>query len=125
MVKSGVVLTEALEASARISGNAEVEEAVLEARQAIMGGSDLSTPLAQARVLPELLPQMVRVGEESGRLDEMLERVADLFEMEVRSAIEGAMKALEPALIVLLGVILGGIIVTMYTPIFDLMTSLS
>ena len=67
---------------------------------------------------------MVKVGEESGRLEEMLNKVADFFEMEVETAIDGAMKALEPALIVLLGVILGGIIVTMYMPIFDLMTSL-
>lgn len=124
MVQSGVILTDALLSAARISGNSQIEEAVLGARSAVMGGSDLSTPLARSQVLPELLPQMVKVGEESGRLGEMLEKVADLFEMEVKQAIEGAMKALEPALIVVLGVVLGGIIVTMYMPIFDLMTSL-
>lgn len=124
MVQSGVILPDALLAAARISGNSEVEAAVLEARTAVMGGSDLSSPLARSRVLPELLPQMVKVGEESGRLGEMLEKVAELFEMEVKTAIDGAMKALEPALIVVLGVVLGGIIVTMYIPIFDLMTSL-
>lgn len=124
MIQSGVVLTEALLAAAHISGNSEVEAAVLEARTAVMGGSDLSSPLARSRVLPDLLPQMVKVGEESGRLGEMLEKVAELFEMEVKTAIDGAMKALEPALIVVLGVVLGAIIVTMYIPIFDLMTSL-
>jgi len=124
MVHSGVILTEALLASARISANSEVEAAVLQARTAIQGGSDLSTPLSKAPVLPELFAQMVKVGEESGRLEEMLNKVADFFEMEVETAIDGAMKALEPALIVLLGVLLGGIIITMYMPIFDLMTSL-
>ena len=80
--------------------------------------------MARAEVLPPLLAQMVRVGEESGRLEEMTDKVADFFEMEVRSAVDGAMKALEPALIVVLGAVLGGIIVAMYTPVFDLMTSL-
>lgn len=124
MVQSGVNLPDALLAAARISGNSQVEAAILNARAAVMGGSDLSTPLARSRVLPDLLPQMVKVGEESGRLGEMLEKVAELFEAEVKTAIDAAMKALEPALIVVLGVILGGIIVTMYIPIFDLMTSL-
>lgn len=125
MVQSGVSLPEALLAAARISGNGPVESAILDARRAVMGGSDLSTPLSRSPVLPELLPQMVRVGEESGRLGEMLEKVAELFEAEVKAAIEAAMKVLEPVLIVFLGVVLGAIIVTMYIPIFDLMTSLA
>lgn len=124
MLHSGVTLSDVLLASARISGNGEVERAVLDARDAIMGGSDLSTPMARAKVLPPLLSQMIKVGEESGRLDEMMDKVADFYEMEVRTAIEGAMKALEPALMLLLGVVLGGVILAMYTPIFDLMTSL-
>lgn len=124
MLHSGVTLSEALLASARISGNTEVEYEILAARDAIHAGSDLSTPLSKSEVLPPLLGQMVKVGEESGRLDDMLNKVADFFEMEVRTAIDGAMKALEPALIVVLGTVLGGIIVAMYTPIFDLMTAL-
>lgn len=124
MLHSGVMLSDVLLASARISGNGEVEEAILDAREAIHAGSDLSTPMARSEVLPPLLAQMVKVGEESGRLEEMMDKVADFFEMEVRSAIDGAMKALEPALIVVLGAVLGGIIVAMYTPVFDLMTSL-
>lgn len=124
MLHSGVLLSDVLTASARIAGNGEVEAAVLEARDSIHAGSDLSTPLARSRILPPMLAQMVKVGEESGRLEEMMDKVADFFEMEVNSAVDGAMKALEPALIVVLGVVLGGIIVAMYTPIFDLMTSL-
>jgi type IV pilus assembly protein PilC len=124
MLHSGVTLSDVLTASARISGNSEVERAVLDARDAIHAGSDLSTPMARAKVLPPLLAQMVKVGEESGQLDEMMDKVADFYEMEVRTAIDGAMKALEPALIFLLGIMLGGIVVAMYTPIFDLMTSL-
>jgi len=124
MLHSGVTLSESLLASARISGNTEIEYEILAARDAIHAGSDLSTPLSKSPVLPPLLGQMVKVGEESGRLDEMLNKVADFFEMEVRTAIDGAMKALEPALIVVLGTVLGGIIVAMYTPVFDLMTSL-
>ena len=124
MLHSGVMLSDVLLAAARISGNSEVEAAVLDARDSIHAGSDLATPLAKAEILPPLLAQMVKVGEESGRLEEMLDKVADFFEMEVKAAVDGAMKALEPALIVVLGVVLGGIVAAMYTPIFDLMTSL-
>lgn len=124
MLHSGVMLSDVLLAAARISGNSEVEEAVLGARDSIHAGSDLATPLAKAEILPPLLAQMVKVGEESGRLEEMLDKVADFFEMEVKAAIDGAMKALEPALIVVLGLVLGGIVAAMYTPVFDLMTSI-
>jgi len=124
MLHSGVMLSDVLAAAARISGNGEVEAAVLNARDSIHAGSDLATPIAKADILPPLLAQMVKVGEESGRLEEMLDKVADFFEMEVKAAIDGAMKALEPALIVILGVVLGGIVAAMYTPVFDLMTSL-
>lgn len=124
MLHSGVMLSDVLLACARIAGNSEVEEAVMDARSAIHAGSDLATPLGRSPVLPPLLAQMVRVGEESGRLDEMVDKVADFFEMEVRAAVDGAMKALEPALIVVLGLVLGGIVAAMYTPVFDLMTSL-
>jgi len=124
MIHSGVMLSETLLAGARVAGNTAVEAAIMEAREAIHQGSDLSTPLISARVLPEILGQMVKVGEESGRLDEMLDKVADFFEMEVNSAVDGAMKALEPTLIIVLGAVLGGIIVAMYAPIFDLMTSM-
>ncbi len=124
MLHSGVMLSDVLLASARISGSGEVEAAVMRARDSIHAGSDLATPLARAEILPPLLAQMVKVGEESGRLEEMLDKVADFFEMEVKAAIDGAMKALEPALIVVLGVVLGGIVAAMYTPVFDLMTSI-
>lgn len=124
MLHSGVMLSDVLLASARIAGNSEVEAAVMDARSAIHAGSDLATPLARSSVLPPLLAQMVKVGEESGRLEEMVDKVADFFEMEVRGAVDGALKALEPALIVVLGVVLGGIVAAMYTPVFDLMTSL-
>jgi type IV pilus assembly protein PilC len=124
MLHSGVMLSDVLLAGSRISGNGEVEDAVLAARDSIHAGSDLATPFAKFEVLPPLLAQMVKVGEESGRLEEMLDKVADFFEMEVKAAIDGAMKALEPALIVVLGLVLGGIVAAMYTPVFDLMTSL-
>ena len=124
LVHSGVSLSDALLASAPISGNWEVQAAILHARDAIQAGSDLATPMARADVLPQLLSQMVRVGEESGRLEEMLDKVASFYETEVRVAIDGAMKALEPMLIVVLGVVLGTIVVAMYMPVFDLMTSL-
>jgi len=124
MLHSGVMLSDVLLASSRIAGNGEVEAVMMGARDSIHAGSDLATPLAKAEILPPLLAQMVKVGEESGRLEEMLDKVADFFEMEVKAAIDGAMKALEPALIVILGLVLGGIIAAMYTPVFDLMTSL-
>lgn len=124
MLHSGVMLSDVLLAGSRIAGNTEVEAAILEARSSIHAGSDLATPLGRALVLPPLFGQMVKVGEESGRLEEMMDKVADFFEMEVRAAVEGAMKALEPTLIVMLGLVLGGIVAAMYTPVFELMTSL-
>jgi type IV pilus assembly protein PilC len=124
MVHSGVILSDTLYASARIAGNTIVEAEFLAARDAIHEGSDLSTPFTTSKVMPRLLGQMVKVGEESGRLDEMLEKVADFFEMEVNAAVEAAMKMLEPAMIIFLGAVLGGIIIAMYAPIFDLMTAM-
>jgi len=101
------------------AGNDVVEKAVRDSREAVAGGTDLSTALARASVLPSLVPGMLEVGEQTGRLDMMFAKVADFFEREVESEIDGLLRALEPALVVVVGVVLGAIVAAMYLPIFD------
>jgi len=119
LLSSGVGILEALTVGARTAGNDVVEKAVRDSREAVAGGTDLSTALARASVLPSLVPGMLEVGEQTGRLDMMFAKVADFFEREVESEIDGLLRALEPALVVVVGVVLGAIVAAMYLPIFD------
>lgn len=119
LLASGVSILEALVAGARTSGNAVMEEAVLRARDSVAMGSTVAEALAMNSVLPSLVPRMVGVGEQTGRLSAMLSKVADFYEREVDTEVDGLLKALEPALVVCVGVVLGGIVVAMYLPIFD------
>lgn len=119
LLSSGVTILDALVAGAKTSGNALVEEALLQAQGNVAMGFGIADSLAVHGVLPSLVPNMVGVGEQTGRLDHMFTKVADFYEREVDAEVEGLLKALEPALVVMVGVILGGIVVTMYLPIFD------
>ncbi len=119
LLGSGVSILEALEAASRTTGNVVIERAVMQARDGVEQGMGISGPLSVSRVLPPLVSRMVNVGEQTGRLDEMFAKVADFYEHEVDAAVEGLLKALEPALVVVVGVVLGGMVVAMYLPIFD------
>lgn len=119
LLGSGVPILDALEAASRTTGNVVIERAVMQTRDGVEQGLGVSGPLAMARVLPPLVSRMVNVGEQTGRLDEMFSKVADFYEREVDAAVDGLLKALEPALVVLVGALLGGIVVAMYLPIFD------
>ena len=123
LLTAGTKLIEALTASAATTGNAVIERALLGSRPAIESGEGISQPLAETGILPRLVSRMVEVGEQSGHLDEMFEKIAIFYEGEVDTAVQRLMKALEPALIVVVGVILGGMVVALYLPIFEALTS--
>lgn len=120
LIASGVPILEGLEITARTSGNKVVETAVLDSRVSIAGGDTISEPLRKRDVFPPMVVQMINVGEQTGGLDEMLNKVADFYDSEVDSAVDAMTSVLEPIMIVFLGVVVGGMVVAMYLPIFDI-----
>ncbi len=119
LLTSGVSILDALEAASRTAGNQVIENAIRRTREDVAQGVEISVALGQHHVLPAMVSNMVGVGEQTGRLDEMFGKVAYFFEREVEIEIEGLLRALEPALVVIVGVVLGGIVMAMYMPIFD------
>lgn len=124
MLSSGVTILDGLEITARTSGNRVIHDAVMESRAAIAGGKSISEPLKESAVFPPMVTQMIHVGEETGDLDGMLNKIADFYDDEVDVAVENLLKVLEPALIVILGTVVGGMIVAMYLPIFGLVNAI-
>lgn len=120
LLKSGVPILEAMETVAKTSGNKRVEEVINGARASIREGQGMTEPLKKGGIFPPMVIQMVGVGEETGKIDEMLMRTANFYEEEVDTAVEGLSAAMEPLIIVFLGVVLGVIIVAMFLPIFSL-----
>ncbi len=123
LVSSGVAILDGLEITARTSGNRVVHDAIMESRASIAGGDTISEPLKKSGVFPPMVVQMINVGEQTGGLDEMLTKIADFDDEEVDAAVEALLSALEPVMIVFLGVIVGGMIVAMYLPIFDMINA--
>jgi type IV pilus assembly protein PilC len=123
LVSSGVAILDGLEITARTAGNRVVHDAIMESRASIAGGDTISEPLKKSGVFPPMVVQMINVGEQTGGLDEMLTKIADFYDEEVDAAIEALLSALEPVMIVFLGVIVGGMIVAMYLPIFDMINA--
>ena len=120
LLGSGVPLLAGLEITARTAGNLAIEDAVLVSRAAIERGETVSAPLRRAGMFPPMVIQMIGVGEASGALDAMLAKVADFCEEEVDATVAGLLTLLEPVMIALLGLVIGGIVIAMYLPIFDL-----
>lgn len=120
LLGSGVPLLAGLEITAKTAGNLVIEDAVLVARDAIERGETVSAPLRRAGMFPPMVVQMIGVGETSGALDVMLARVADFCEEEVDATVAGLLTLLEPVMIALLGLVIGGIVIALYLPIFDL-----
>lgn len=120
LLKSGVPILEALETVAKTSGNLRVEDVINQARASIREGQGMTEPLKRGGIFPPMIIQMVSVGEETGKIDDMLMRAANFYEEEVDTAVEGLSAAMEPLIIVFLGVTLGTIIVAMFLPMFDL-----
>jgi type IV pilus assembly protein PilC len=122
LVAAGVPILEGLRITARSAGNRVVEGAVMLAREAVTAGRPLSEPLRTAPVFPPMVVHMISVGESTGALDQMLSKIADFYDDEVDSAVGALMSLLEPVMIVILGVIIGGLVVALYLPIFKIVT---
>lgn len=125
LMSSGVPILDGLEITARTAGNAIVEDAIMVTRMSIERGETVSAPLEKTKVFPPMVTQMINVGETTGALDAMLSKIADFYEEEVDTAVAGLMTLLEPVMISILGVIVGGIVISMYMPIFKLIEKLS
>jgi len=124
LISSGVPILDALEITATTSGNAVVEDAIMETRKSVEGGQSLAGPLKQTDVFPPMVVQMIAVGEQTGALDNMLSKIADFYEDEVDTAVANLMTLMEPLLILFLGTVVGGIVISMYLPIFDLINQI-
>ncbi len=120
LLSSGVPILDALDICAKTSGNREVARAVLHARTRISEGQDMSGPLGETKVFPSMVTQMIGVGEQTGAMDQMLQKIADFYEDEVDSAVGAMTSLIEPMMMAFLGVVVGGLIVAMYLPVFDL-----
>jgi len=125
LLTSGVPILEGLNITAKTSGNAILEDVIYELRQRIEGGGTMADPMRQSGFFPPMVTQMVGVGESTGELDTMLVKVADYFEEEVDVVVANLLTILEPVLMVFLGVIVGGIVIAMYLPLFKLIEILS
>jgi type IV pilus assembly protein PilC len=121
LTASGVPILEGLEITARTSGNAIVEDAIMAVRKAVEEGKTISAPLAETKVFPPMVVQMINVGEQTGALDQMLTKIADFYEEEVDVAVAGLMKLIEPLMIVILGGIIGTIVTAMYLPMYAIL----
>ncbi len=125
LISSGVPILDGLEITAKTSGNAIVEDAIMVTRTSIERGETISAPLKDTKVFPSMVTQMIGVGEATGALDTMLGKIADFYEEEVDTAVAGLLTLLEPIMIAVLGVVVGGIVIAMYMPIFDLISKLT
>jgi type IV pilus assembly protein PilC len=125
LMSSGVPILDGLDITAKTSGNAVVEKAINEARSHIERGETIAAPLRETGVFPPMVAQMIGAGESTGALDAMLAKIADFYEDEVDLAVAGLLTLLEPVMICVLGVIVGGIVVSMYLPLFELISQLS
>jgi type IV pilus assembly protein PilC len=125
LLSSGVPILDGLDITARTSGNAIIERAILTTRSGIERGETVSGPLKETNVFPSMVVQMINVGETTGALDTMLSKIADFYEDEVDAAVAGMLTLLEPIMIAFLGVVVGGIVIAMYMPIFDLISKLT
>ncbi len=123
LVSSGVSILEGLEITAKTAGNQVVHNAVMESRQSIAGGETIAAPLEKSKVFPPMVISMIAVGEQTGGLDEMLSKIADFYDEEVDVAVSALLSLMEPMMIVVLGVIVGGMVIAMYLPIFDMMNA--
>jgi type IV pilus assembly protein PilC len=120
LLSAGVPILDAMDIVAKTAGNKVISKAILYARQRISEGKDMASPLAETSVFPAMVVQMIGVGEQTGAMDTMLQKIADFYEDEVDVAVAALTSMLEPIMMVFLGVLIGGLIISMYLPIFEL-----
>jgi type IV pilus assembly protein PilC len=125
LMASGVPILDGLDITARTAGNAIIEDAIQVTRTSIERGETISGPLRETGVFPSMVVQMINVGETTGALDAMLSKIADFYEEEVDTAVAGLLTLMEPVMIAVLGVVVGGIVIAMYLPIFDLISQMT
>jgi type IV pilus assembly protein PilC len=125
LITSGVPILEGLSITARTSGNAVLEEALMKVRKAIEEGRTIVDPLRECRVFPNMVTQMIGVGEATGAMDAMLQKIADFYEDEVDAATKDMLAMLEPLIIGILGVTIGGIVISLYMPLFSMISKLA
>ncbi len=125
LLTSGVSILEALTITARTSGNAVLEQALFKVRKAIEEGRTIVDPLKESGVFPNMVTQMIGVGEATGAMDNMLQKIADFYEDEVDAATKDMLTLLEPIMIAFLGVAVGGIVISLYMPLFSMISKLS
>jgi len=123
LISSGVSILDGLEITARTAGNMVIHNAVMESRASIAGGETIAGPLQKSKVFPPMVISMIAVGEQTGGLDEMLSKIADFYDDEVDAAVSALLALMEPVMIVVLGVIVGGMVIAMYLPIFDMVNA--
>jgi type IV pilus assembly protein PilC len=123
LISSGVSILDGLEITAKTAGNRVIHDAVMASRQSIAGGETIAAPLEKSKVFPPMVISMIAVGEQTGGLDEMLSKIADFYDEEVDVAVSALLSLMEPIMIVVLGVIVGGMVVAMYLPIFDMVNA--
>jgi type IV pilus assembly protein PilC len=123
LISSGVSILDGLEITAKTSGNRVIQDAIMESRASIAGGDTIAAPLKKSKVFPPMVISMIAVGEQTGGLDEMLTKIADFYDEEVDAAVSGLLALMEPVMIVFLGVVVGGMVVAMYLPIFDMVNA--
>jgi type IV pilus assembly protein PilC len=123
LISSGVSILDGLEITAKTAGNRVIHDAIMQSRQSIAGGETIAGPLQASGVFPPMVISMISVGEQTGGLDEMLAKIADFYDAEVDVAVSALLSLMEPVMIVVLGVIVGGMVVAMYLPIFDMVNA--
>jgi type IV pilus assembly protein PilC len=123
LISSGVSILDGLEITAKTAGNRVIQDAIMESRASIAGGETIAAPLKKSQVFPPMVISMIAVGEQTGGLDEMLSKIADFYDEEVDAAVSGLLALMEPVMIVFLGVVVGGMVVAMYLPIFDMVNA--
>jgi len=125
LIASGVPILEGLDITAKTSGNAVIEKALNQVRRSLEEGKSLTDPLKETEVFPGMVTQMIAVGEQTGAMDAMLQKIADFYEEEVDAGVKDLLTALEPIMIVFLGLVVGGVVISMYLPLFSLIGKLS
>jgi type IV pilus assembly protein PilC len=123
LISSGVSILDGLEITAKTAGNRVVQDAIMESRASIAGGDTIAQPLKKSGVFPPMVISMISVGEQTGGLDEMLSKIADFYDEEVDAAVSNLLSLLEPVMIVFLGIVVGGMVISMYLPIFDMINA--
>ena len=123
LISSGVSILDGLEITAKTAGNRVIHDAVMASRASIAGGETIAAPLKESKVFPPMVTSMISIGEQTGGLDEMLSKIADFYDEEVDVAVSALLSLMEPIMIVVLGVVVGGMVVAMYLPIFDMINT--